>query len=177
VAVSAEAKGKGEGPIEPIDWPAPVLRVTLHWDGEGWSAADAIEVPSMTLPASDPTDPKMTTGFWVGALDAEGRLRYRTRLTDPLRGMEIFEESGGVTRLPHKAHDVDIEILVPDRHPVAELEIVSNATDRPDGIKPYTARLAIDRERIRQPGSNEPAAKGQGDHDGHHGERHDPHRD
>ena len=94
MAMNAKAKGKGDGPIEPIDWPAPVLRVTLHWDGEGWSVGDAIQVPSMTLPRSDPTDPKTTTGFWVGARDANGRLRYRARLTDPLRGMEIFEESG-----------------------------------------------------------------------------------
>ena len=74
-----------------------------------------------------------------------------------------------MTRMPHKAHEVDIEVLVPDREPVAELEIVSNATDRPDGIEPYTARLTIDRERIRQPGSDGPPTEGQGDHDGHHG--------
>jgi hypothetical protein len=158
------ANAKVDAPVEPIDWPAPVLRVTLHWDGERWSVGDAIRVPSMTLPRSDPTDPKTTTGFWVGAWDANGRLRYRVRLTDPLRGMEIFEESGGVTRLAHKAHTVDIEVLVPDRDPVAELEIVSNATDRPDDIKPYTARLTVDRKRIRQLGSDGPPAGGQGGH-------------
>lgn len=167
--MNAKSKGKDDGPIEPIDWPVPVLRVTLHWDGERWSAGDAIQVPSMTLPRSDPTDKTTTTGFWVGARDADGRLRYRTRLTDPLRGMEIFEESGEVTRVPHKAHEVDIEVLVPDRDPVAELEIVSNGTDRPDRIEPYTAHLTIDRERIRQPGSDGPPTEGQGDHDGHHG--------
>ena len=69
--------------------------------------------------------------------------------------------------MPHKAHEVDIEVLVPDRDRVAELEIVSNATDRPDGLEPYTARLTIDRERIREPGSDGPPTEGQGDHDGH----------
>jgi hypothetical protein len=83
--------------------------------------------------------------------------------------METFEEKGDITRATHKGHAIDIEVIVPDRDPVAALEIVSNATDRPDGIKPYTARLTIDRERIRQPGSDGPPTGGQGGDDGHTG--------
>lgn len=172
MAMNAKAKAKtakSDPPVEPIDWPAPVLRVPLHWDGEAWSAGDAVQVPSMTLPRSDPTDPTTSTGFWVDARDADGRLRYRARMTDPLRGMETFEEKGDITRATHKGHAIDIEVIVPDRDPVAALEIVSNATDRPDGIKPYTARLTIDRERIRQPGSDGPPTGGQGGDDGHTG--------
>jgi len=166
------AKAKTDAPVESIDWPAPVLRVRLHWDGESWSTGDAIRVPSMTLPRSDSTDPELTTGFWVSARDAEGRLRYRLRLTDPLLGMELFDHLGAVTRLTHEAHEVDIEVLVPDRDPVAELEIVSKPAGRQEGIEPYTARLEIDRDDIRQAGSNLPPAGGDGRiHDDH---AHDP---
>lgn len=159
------AKAEADAPVEPIDWPAPVLRVSLHWDGSSWSTSDAIQVPSMTLPRSDATDPKSTAGFWIGARDAGGRLRYRVRIMDPQFGMELFEDSGEVTRLTHMAHEVDIEVLVPDRAPVTELEIISNPAYRPEGIEPYTARLSLDRERIRQPGSEAPADG----HGGHHG--------
>lgn len=166
--MNAKTRGKGDELIEPIDWPSPTLRVTLHWDGERWSAGDAVRVPSMTLPRPNPTDPrKTTTGFWVSARDADGRLRYRTRLSDPLRGMEIFEESGEVTRVPHKGHEVEVEVVVPDREPVAELEIVSNSADRPDA-EPYAVRLDIDRERVREVGSDAPPVEGHDDHHGHH---------
>lgn len=171
--MNAKARGKGEESSEPIDWPSPTLRVTLHWDGESWTAGDAVRVPSMTLPNPSPGDPgKSTTGFWVSARDAEGRLRYRTRLTDPLRGMEVFEESGEMTRVLHKPHDVDIEVVVPDGEPVTELEIVSNSADRPD-TEPYSVRLEIDRRRVREPGSEPQGDSTRDDH--HEHDNHDHH--
>src|SRR5829696_9209911 len=162
------AKAKAENPVEQIDWPAPVLRVHLHWDGQVWSVDDAIRVASMTLPRSDATDPTSTTGFWVGARDVDGRLRYRLRLTHPLLGMEQFDDTGSVTRLTHAAHEIDIEVVVPDREPVAELEIVSKPGVGPAGIEPYTVRLAIDRHRVRVVGSDVPPARG--DDHGHDGD-------
>ena len=51
-------------------------------------------------------------------LDADGRLRYRLRLMDPLLGMEASShDSGAVTCLTYKTHEVDIEVLVPDGDP------------------------------------------------------------
>jgi len=151
-----------ESPKGPSSWPAPVLRVGLRWDGESWSTTDLVRVPSMTLPRADDGDPKTMSGFWVDALDAEGRLRYRQRMTDPLLGMEQFAESGEVTRLAHGAHTVDIEALVPDDIPAAVMRITRRtAGDR----KPKTVELAIDRERIRPPDKRPPRH----DHDEHHG--------
>lgn len=52
-----------------------------------------------------------------------------------------------------------VEVVVPDREPIAELEIVSNSAERPDA-KPYTVRLDIDRERVRQAGSDARLVRG-----------------
>lgn len=171
--MSTEARSEPDDPIEPVKWPAPVLRVTLHWGGNSWSTGDAVRVPSMTLPRSEPAESKpTTTGFWVSAQDSEGRVRYRTRMTDPLRGVEMFDETGTLSRLQRASHEIDIEVLLPDRDAVAAIEIVSNATDRSDQIKPYRTRLAIDRTRVRQPGVADP----QTDHD-HHDTSHDHEHD
>jgi hypothetical protein len=51
-------------------------------------------------------------------------------MADPLAGMEMFEEDGTMTRLPHPAHAVSIEVLVPDLPAITELHIVANPAVR-----------------------------------------------
>lgn len=150
--------------IQPIDWPAPVLRVGLRWDGEKWSTGHLVRVPSMTLPKPADIAPDAATGFWVEAFDAQGRLRYRELLADPLLGMEFFEADGAITRATHKGHAIDFEVLVPDAVPVTELLITSNV-ERQRGVKPYEVRLLVDREPVDQ-SPHDPPAPGHGDH--HH---------
>jgi hypothetical protein len=118
---------KPENGMEPLVWPAPVLRVALHWSGGSWSIAGTTRVASMTLPRTDAlVAGEQTAGFWIEAVDREGRVRYRRIMPDPLSGMETFGRAGGITRIPHTGHDVDVEVLVPDLPDVTELHIVSN---------------------------------------------------
>lgn len=139
-----------EKPADRLAWPAPVLRVGLRWDGKEWSATDLVRVPSMTLPSPDSGDPKKLSGFWVDTIDDGGRVRYRQRISDPLAGMELFDEKGDITRLEHKSHGVDIEVLVPDDVPAAAVRITSHPASR-EGAKGYTVEIAVDRERVRTP--------------------------
>jgi hypothetical protein len=85
----------------------------------------------MTLPSPDEIPAgERTVGVWVEAVDREGRVRYRQIMADPLAGMEMFEEDGTMTRLPHPAHAVSIEVLVPDLPAITELHIVANPAVR-----------------------------------------------
>lgn len=130
--------------IAPIQWPAPVLRVGLLFEGERWRIVRATRVPSMTLPAASvlPAGDR-TVGFWVEVVDKENQVRYRRIMSDPLAGMEIFEDDGSVTRMHHKGHAVASEILVPELTDATELHLVSNST-RPGADKPDRAVLSLD---------------------------------
>lgn len=118
-----------ESRIEPIEWPAPVRRVGVHWDGSKWSIVSEVRVASMTLPAPDVLpDGDKSLGFWIEAVDAKGRVLHRETIADPLAGMERFDEGGLVTRTLHPPHEMTIEVLVPDAEGIAELHLVSNPT-------------------------------------------------
>ena len=118
-------------PIEAIRWPAPVLRVTLRWDGKSWRIDRQQRVGSMTLPAPDALpEGEKSRGFWVEVVDRQGRVRHREVMADPLAGMEQFDEGGVVSRLLHSPHNVLIEVLVPDVPDIAELHLVSNPPAR-----------------------------------------------
>jgi len=152
---------------EPIDWPSPVVRVGLRWDGRTWSTTGLVRVPSMTLPRADDGDPQRMSGFWVDTLDDDGRLRYRQRITDPLLGREQFSETGEVTRLTHGEHVVDIEALVPYDVPAAAVRLIRRVEGDAEAS---SVDLAIDRERIRaydeQPPRDEYHGEGHGEHKG-----------
>jgi hypothetical protein len=86
-------------------------------------------------------------------------------MTDPLHGMELFDESGEVTRA-HADHPKDIEALVPDDVPAATVRITRR---RPGDKKPTSVELRIERERIRVPDSTPPKRDcGCHDKNGHH---------
>lgn len=159
-------------PIEPIRWPAPVLRLTLSWNGTAWRITSQRRVPSMTLPAPAvlPQGDK-SRGFWVEVLDRQGRVRHREVLADPLTGMEQFDTGGQVRRLMHPAHDVQIEVLVPDLPELAELHLVSNPLARPGGHDtasgPERTRLSLG-ERPPGKDDDDPAPQGNPDHDHNH---------
>jgi len=114
-----------------VQWPAPVLRIALRWDGERWGIDGETRVPSMTLPAADvlPAGEK-TRGFWIEVVDRAGRVRHRRIIADPLAGMESFEANGTITRMPDTGHEVTSEILVPDFVDATELHLVSNRGTR-----------------------------------------------
>lgn len=121
------ASDPSESPIHPVRWPATVRRVTVGWNGQGWSVLGEVRVKSMTLPAPDELpDGAKSLGFWIECIDSQGRVRHREAMADPLAGMEQFDETGQVTRLTHPPHDVTLEILVPDLGGVTELHLVSN---------------------------------------------------
>lgn len=135
-----------ESRIEPIQWPAPVRRITVRWDGKAWVVMSEVRVASMTLPEPDGlTDGDKSRGFWIESIDTHGRVRYREVMTDPRAGMEQFDDDGQVTRLPHAQHDVTIELLVPDVVGIAELHLVSNppATVVNHGGKSWPARSVL----------------------------------
>jgi hypothetical protein len=113
--------------IEPIRWPAPVLRVTVRWDGAQWIIDRVIRVDSMTLPAPDELPAgENSRGFWIEAVDRQGRVRHRQIMADPLAGMEQFDDKGLVTRMRHPLENIAIEVLVPGDIGLAELHLVSN---------------------------------------------------
>ena len=137
----------------------------------------------MTLPASDvPPAGDETRGFWIEVLDREGRVRHREVMTDPLAGMEQFEAGGGITRLLHPPHDVEIEVLIPDLPDLAELQLVSNPATPAPGREapsgPQRTRLRLDtyHQDPNPPqgpgGHGGPGDKGvHGGHDAHGGKR------
>ncbi len=117
--------------IEPIRWPAPVIRLSLRWDGERWLIASEHRVKSMTLPApASLPDGDKSRGFWIETIDREGRVRHRDVMADPLLGMEQFSPDGAIKRLDHPAHNVEIEVLIPDLPELAEVHVVSNSVAR-----------------------------------------------
>jgi hypothetical protein len=140
--------------IEPVRWPAPVLRVRLRWDGSAWIVDRVIRVERMTLPAPDEL-PKGddSRGFWIEAVDRDGRVRHRQIMADPLGGMEQFDDKGLVTRMRHTLDKPSIEVLVPALDDLAELHIVSNPAGRPPGQDPHghDRRQAPGRTRLTLP--------------------------
>ena len=117
--------------IEPIRWPAPVIRLSLRWDGQRWLIVSEHRVKSMTLPApASLPDGDRSRGFWIETIDREGRVRHRDVMADPLLGMEQFGTDGAIKRLDHPAHTVEIEVLIPDFPELAEVHVVSNPVAR-----------------------------------------------
>ncbi len=132
--------------IEPIHWPAPVIRLELRWDGRSWLIAGEQRVKSMTLPApASLPDGDNSRGFWVETVDRQGRVRHRDIMADPLMGMEQFGPNGDIKRLDHPPHDVLIEVLIPDLPELAEVHAVSNPiAHRGDhDQRPSRTRLSI----------------------------------
>jgi len=152
-------------PIEAIHWPAPVLRVTLRWDGKSWRIDHQQRIESMTLPAPDALpEGEKSRGFWIEAVDRQGRVRHREVMADPLAGMEQFDEGGVVRRLLHSQHNVVIEILVPDVPDITDLHLVSNSP-------PPTAKHGVSQPPIRTKLSLESHPQ---KHDGHGDQRSRP---
>jgi hypothetical protein len=121
--------GSGESvgaDVERVDYPGPVRRLRLEWTGKEWTIAGEVRIESMTLPSPDELPAgEETRGFWVEASDGEGKVYHRELQPDPFGGMEFFEEGGEVTRGP-VAHDVIVDVLIPDRPEITKIHIVSN---------------------------------------------------
>jgi hypothetical protein len=165
--------------IEPIRWPAPVIRVSLRWDGSTWRIEREHRVDSMTLPAPDQLPAgENSRGFWVETIDRQGRVRHREVMADPLAGMEQFDEGGDVSRMLHRLPDIEIDVLVPDLPDLAEIHLVSNPPaphHGQDKERPQRTRIEIkgrpakdDRDDSR-PDRDDHG----GGHGGHHGHDHD----
>ena len=146
-----------------VEYPAPVRRLTLRWGDGDWEIADEVRVSSMTLPAPDPlpTGDK-SIGFWVEATDGQGGVYHREVITDPLLGMEQFEEGGEITRGTHPHHKPTFEVLLPDLPEVTEVHLVSNPAGPPDqsGARPGRTVLTLPRGSQKGEQGGERSRKG-----------------
>jgi len=114
-----------------VQYPCAVRRLAVVWRKGKWMVEGEIHIPSMTLVASDdlPKSDRGVSGFWWEAVDAQGRVIYRHRVSDPFGlGMEMFEKEGRITRVPHAMHDeVTFDVLIPDVPQIAALHFFSSS--------------------------------------------------
>ena len=134
-----------------VNYPCAVRRFILRWDKNEWKIVNQVRVSSMTLPAPDPLPAgEQSRGFWIEAADGKGAVYHREVMPDPLLGMEQFEEKGQINRINHPAHQVSLEVLVPDLPEVSELHLVSN----PLGIHEHGEPSRLKRTVLKLPSEN-----------------------
>ncbi|MDX1614062.1 MAG: hypothetical protein R3300_07100 [Candidatus Promineifilaceae bacterium] len=136
-------KPKDDRP-ERVRFPTPVNRLRIRVaDGE-WSVEKQVDIPSMTLRGSAPRPTARKgfgrSGFWVDAVDAQGRVIYRAKQRNPFRRtVELFETSGEMQRKDSKREQALFDVLIPDRSDIVELRFYSSFS--PDGQRLSDAEL------------------------------------
>lgn len=109
--------------------PGPVLRIRLERTKGRWKVAKRIRIPRKTLPASEHLPEAgangRVSGTWFEAVDADGAVVYRLSMREPRRGIEVFHEDGGISRLDSRSDDYSTDLLIPDLPQIESVRVFS----------------------------------------------------
>jgi hypothetical protein len=104
----------------------PVLRVRITWKDGQWTLVKVVSVPEMTIPRTETVPEERQArriGMWFHAVDAKTKVIYRGTLPTPQPGIEIFDRSGRIRRVPTECGGHLMDILIPDLPEIVDVQL------------------------------------------------------